>query len=107
MDSKISEQEERLSNLENRNQRADELYRREKEVHDNAMGVHMTEVTALEERLLQCRDTTTEDIRIASASRRVADERSRKNFNRDEFQRMRKELMDGIMDVVTKCADHR
>lgn len=96
-----------MSNFESRNQRADELYRREKEVHDNAMTVHTTEVSVLEERLLQCRDTTAEDIRIATASRRVADERSRKTFNRDEFQRMRKELMDGIMDVVTKCADHR
>jgi hypothetical protein len=93
--------------LDNRIQRTDELYRREKELFDNMMSNHSAQVAELEERLLQIRDTGADDTRISLASRRIAEARANKAFHRDEHQRTRQELLASIMDVVTKCADHR
>lgn len=106
-DTKYSEQADRAANLDNRIQRADELYRREKELYDAAMSSHAAQVAELEERLLQCRDAGADESRISLASRRTVEARAHKTFRRDEHQRTRKELMDSIMDVITKCADHR
>ena len=83
------------------------MYRREKEVHESALTCHTAEATALEERLLACRDTSAEETRVAAASRRVADARARRAILKEDHARKRKELMDGIMEAVTKCADHR
>ena len=88
-------------------QRADDLYRREKDVHEAALSSHTAEATELEERLLTCRDTSVEEARVAAASRRVADSRTRRSQLKAEHARERKELMDSIMEAVTKCADHR
>lgn len=107
VEGQIGELEERGLSLENRIQRADDLYRREKEVHEAALASHTEEATELEERLLACRDTAGEESRVAAASRRVADARSRRAILKEDHARKRKELMDGIMDAVTKCADHR
>ena len=106
-DTKYSEQADRAANLDSRIQRADELYRREKELYDAAMSSHAAQVAELEERLLQSRDAGADESRISLASRRTVEARAHKTFHRDEHQRIRKELMDSIMDVITKCADHR
>lgn len=128
VDTEIAEQEDRARSLENRFhtsgfvwlvlralpnsnnrrlQRAEELYRREKEFHENALVSHTAEATELEERLLRCRDIAAEEAAIALSSRRIADARAKKAFLKDEHYRKRKELLDGIMDVITRCADHR
>ena len=88
-------------------QRAEELYRREKEVHEAALASHTAEATELEERLLICRDTTSEEGRVATASRRVADARARRSMLKDDHARKHKEILDGIMEVVARSADHR
>lgn len=107
VEGKIEDLEDKGVALENRLQRAEELYRREKEVHESALASHTAEVTELEERLLSYRDTSSEETRVAAASRRVADARARRAILKEEHARKRKELMDSIMEVVTKCADHR
>lgn len=76
-------------------------------MHESALASHTAEATELEERLLACRDTSTEETRVAAASRRIADARARRALLREDHNRKRKELMDCIMDAVTKCADHR
>ena len=48
-----------------------------------------------------------EDSRIAVASRRIADARSRSAMLKDDHTKRRNELMEAILNVVTKCADHR
>jgi hypothetical protein len=103
----IREQEERAAALENKIQRTDEIYRREKELYENAVSAHTKEAKDLEDRLLQCRDTGIEDAKVSAASRRVADARARRTLNRDNHLRARKELMEAIMEAVTRCADHR
>jgi kinetochore protein NDC80 len=107
VEGEIGELEERGVGLETRLQRAEELYRREREVHEAALASHTAEATDLEERLLACRDTGAEEGRVAAASRRVADARARRALLKDTHARQRKELMEGIMESVTKCADHR
>lgn len=76
-------------------------------MHETALSSHTIEATELEERLLACRDTSADEARVAAASRRVADSRTRRAQLKDEHARKRKELMDSIMEAVTKCADHR
>jgi kinetochore protein NDC80 len=107
VDAQILEQEEQYSGLEAKLQRAEDLYRREREVHEAAAAASTIEIRDLEERLLQVRDTAAEDARVAAASRRVVDARARRQMQREEHQRIRKEIMDSIMDAVTRCADHK
>ena len=64
---------EELTNTENKVKRLEEAYSYEKESLDHSQATHEQVIDELESRLMKMRDTSAEDSRIATASRRITE----------------------------------
>ena len=53
------------------------------------------------------RESASEEARIAAASRRVTELQAAKDARNTAHRRMKRELMEAIMEAVTQCASHR
>ena len=87
--------------------RAEDAYKRERGILDQASQTHESEMDAMDIRLLRLRDTAMEEARVAAATRRANEARLFRAARYEEHQRKTKEISAAIMDVVTICAEHR
>lgn len=62
---------------------------------------------AIEARLLRLRDTAAEEARSTAASRRAAEIRAARDARRIEHARLKRELIDSVMEAISQCASHR
>lgn len=99
--------QEELTTTEARAKRADEMYRREKETFDAAQVAHEREMDEIDGRLMKLKDTSIEDMRIAAATRRSTEIQAARDARASAHKRMKRELMEAIMEAVTQCAAHR
>lgn len=87
--------------------RAEIAYKREKEALDQAAEIHMGELDTMESRLLQMRDTTSEESKITAATRRVTEAKALRSARNAEHERKKSEMIESITNVVGMCASHR
>ncbi len=92
---------------EQKYRRIEASYKREKESLDQATEIHTKELDLMEVRLLHMRDTASEEARITSATRRIAELKAVRNARAVEHDRKKAELIDAITNVLTMCANHR
>jgi len=102
-----SDLEERRQLAEGKVRRAEEAYRRERELLDQAVELHAKEMEAMDARLLRLRDTATEETRAAAAARRAQEARATREARAEEHQRKVKDMAAAVMDAVALCAEHR
>lgn len=69
--------------------------------------MHRTELEALENRLSQLKDISTEESRIQQANRRIAEINSLRMNSASLHSERKAELISAIMDIVSQCAVHR
>lgn len=93
--------------LEAKMRRAEATYKREKDSLDQATEIHTKELDAMEVRLLHMRDTASEEARITSATRRIAELKALRNARAMEHDRKKAELIEAITNVLSMCANHR
>ena len=105
--SQHQELKEAFDSYEVKLRRAEAAYKREKESLDQSNEIQSRELDAMESRLLQLRDTTTEEVKINSATRRIAEVQATRTARQSEHQRKRTEMIEAIMDVVSLAANHR
>ena len=101
------ELQERRTICEAKLKRAEDAYKRERGILDQASEVHAKEMEGMDSRLLSLRDTATEECRVAAAVRRANETRLSRASRCDDHLRRTKEISSAIMDVVTVCAEHR
>ena len=94
-------------NVETKVKRSEELYQHEKEMFDQTQLTHETEMRDIETRLMKVRDTTAEDNRIATASRKIIELQAARDSRQSAHRQMKRELMEAVMEAVTQCASHR
>jgi len=87
--------------------RAEEAYKRERIILDQASEMHSKEMEAMDTRLLCLRDTAMEETRVSTAVRKANEARLTRGVRYEEHQRRSKEIAAAIMDVVAVCAEHR
>lgn len=87
--------------------RAEEAYKRERIILDQASEMHSKEMEAMDTRLLCLRDTAMEETRVSAAVRKANEARLTRGVRYEEHQRRSKEIAAAIMDVVAVCAEHR
>lgn len=102
-----NELQESRQMFESKLRRAEDAYKRERAVLDQASEMHAKEMEAMDMRLLSLRDTALEETRVAAAARRANEARLSRSVRNDDHQRRTKEISSAIMDVVTVCAEHR
>lgn len=98
--------EQKLS-CEAKVKRAEDAYKRERLILDQASEMHAKEMETMDTRLLSLRDTAMEESRIAAAARKANETRVSRGTRYEEHQRKSKEMSAAIMDVVAVCAEHR
>lgn len=67
----------------------------------------MQEVDALEMRLLQLRDTASEESALTVLNRKSAELQSARLVRRQEHERRRAAMVESITEAVARCANHR
>ena len=87
--------------------RAETAYKREKEGLDQAADIHGKELDAMEQRLVQLRDTTTEEAAISIANRRLNENKAMRTARQQEHLLKKRGLSENITEVVAACAVHR
>lgn len=102
-----NELQESRQMFESKLRRAEDAYKRERVVLDQASEMHSKEMEAMDMRLLCLRDTAMEEGRVAAAARRANEARLTRSVRFEDHQRRTKEISSAIMDVVTVCAEHR
>lgn len=107
VNNKRNELLEAKETLEGKLKRAEAAYKREKELLDQAAELHGVELDAMESRLLQLRDTSSEETQITSANRRVAEITALRSARRSEHVRKKATMAESITEVVAQCAEHR
>ena len=107
MESKINENEEGKTILEAKIRRAEEAFKREREALDSACVANEKEMDEMELRLTALRDFSSEETRAAQAGRQAAEARAARDARRKEHKRVKREMQEGIMEVVAQCANHR
>jgi kinetochore protein NDC80 len=103
----IAEADEAKAAIEAKSRRAEEAFKREREALDSACQASEREMDEMESRLAALRDCSTEEARHAAATRRSAEARAARDSRRLEHKATKREMLEGIMDVVTQCANHR
>lgn len=61
----------------------------------------------MEARLLRLRDTAAEEARCTAAARRTAELRAAREARRSDHARVKRDLIDAVMEAVSRCASHR
>ena len=107
VESALREKHEELGLLEAKLRRVEDSYRREKEAQENLMGTQNEELTGLEERLAEIRDTSEEESQLTASNRRIVECKARLAVQREEHERLKERLSAAIMETVSKCADHK
>jgi kinetochore protein NDC80 len=102
-----NELQESRQMFESKLRRAEDAYKRERAVLDQASEMHAREMEAMDMRLLCLRDTAMEESRVAGAARRANEARLTRSVRHEDHLRRTKEITSAIMDVVTVCAEHR
>jgi kinetochore protein NDC80 len=102
-----NELQESRQMFESKLRRAEDAYKRERAVLDQASEMHAREMEAMDMRLLCLRDTAMEESRVAAAARRANEARLTRSVRHEDHLRRTKEITSAIMDVVTVCAEHR
>jgi kinetochore protein NDC80 len=102
-----NELQESRQMFESKLRRAEDAYKRERAVLDQASEMHAKEMEAMDMRLLCLRDTAMEESRVAAAVRRASEARLTRSVRHEDHLRRTKEITSAIMDVVTVCAEHR
>ena len=102
-----NELQEQCQAGETKLRRAEDAYKRERGILDQASESHAKEIEAMDMRLLGLRDTAMEETRVAAAARKANEARVTRCARNEEHQRKTKEISAAIMDVVTVCAEHR
>jgi kinetochore protein NDC80 len=102
-----NELQESRQMFESKLRRAEDAYKRERAVLDQASEMHAREMEAMDMRLLCLRDTAREESRVAGAARRANEARLTRSVRHEDHLRRTKEITSAIMDVVTVCAEHR
>eukprot|EP01038_Epipyxis_sp_PR26KG_P016094 gene16094-21870_t len=87
--------------------RIEATYKREKEMFDQSLDIHGKELDAMESRLLQLRDTATEEAHITSNVRKLNEIQAMRQARLNEHQRKKSNMIESIMDIVSQCANHR
>jgi kinetochore protein NDC80 len=105
--SRESEFLEIKTTAENKLRKLEELYRREKDMMEQAEFRLQQEVAILESKLMKIRDNVVEETRLSVAMRGLEDARIAKEVLKSDHERKRNEIMESILDVVTQCANHR
>jgi hypothetical protein len=65
------------------------------------------EMDEMEQRLAALRDCTVEEARSSAASRRAAEARAARDARRTQHKRMKRDIQEAVMEIVTQCANHR
>jgi kinetochore protein NDC80 len=102
-----NELQESRQMFESKLRRAEDAYKRERVILDQASEMHAKEMEAMDMRLLSLRDTAMEETRVAAAARRANETRLTRSVRQEDHLRRTKEISSAIMDVVTVCAEHR
>lgn len=107
LESKLGESEEAKAVLDSKVRRAEDSYSRERETLEAAMAGCEKEMDDMERRLAALRDCTAEEARSSAASRRAAEARAARDARRTQHKRMKREIQEAVMEIVTQCANHR
>ena len=107
IEEQISTKEHDLTDAENKLKKEEDLYRHEKETFDQAQANHEEEMRDIETRLMQKRDKSVYEARIAAAERKIAEINAIKESREQAHLKMKRELMEAVMEAVTQCAAHR
>lgn len=87
--------------------RVEESYRREKELLDQASEGYSRRIDEMEVQLVQVRDCSLEETKCSNALRKTTEIKATREYRKVEHEKMKRELMNGILDVVTLAANHR
>ncbi len=98
---------ELANTLETKLKRIDLVYKREKENFDSINDVQSKELDGMETRLLQLRDTTADEAKITSYTRRMNELIALKNARIKEHDTQKTTMIENIMEVVSLCANFR
>ena len=107
LEMKTTQLEEEKCATETKIKRTDEVYRREKESLETAVVAHDKEMTEMESRWIEMKDTAGEEARIAAATRRIAELQAAREARNVGHRRMKRELCEAITDAASQCAAHR
>lgn len=107
LESELRYKQEELNIVEGKLRRLEENYRREKDVQHNLMGSQNGELTDLEARLAEIRDTSEVESQLTANNRKIVECKSRLVVQREEHARLKNQLINAIMEVAAKCADHK
>lgn len=107
MDLKLSDAAAAKEAAELKFRRADEAYRREKDVLAQLTESTTKALDELETQLSRARDSTGDELRVAASMRRAAEAKAALEARRREHQAFKRATVEAIMDVVAQCASHR
>jgi kinetochore protein NDC80 len=107
LEMKYQDHESNKQQLESKLRRVEESYRREKESFDHSTEMHLKEMDAIEAKLNKIRDTSADDARYAIAMHKAAEMKVMLENQRKEYEQMKREMIQAIIDVVTMAANHR
>src|SRR3546814_16509381 len=71
------------------------------------MGSQNGELTDLEARLAEIRDTSEVESHLTANNRKIVEYKSRLVVQREEHARVKTQLINAVMEVAAKCADHK
>lgn len=98
---------ELANTLETKLKRIDLVYKREKENFDSINDAQSKELDIMETRLLQLRDTTADEAKITSYTRRMNELIALKNARIKEHETQKTSMIENIMEVVSLSANFR
>jgi kinetochore protein NDC80 len=107
LEEKKTEFQQAIESFESKSKRIEAIYKREKESLDSMNELHCKEMDLMESRLLQLTDTATEEAKITSSTRRIAEANSLRSARKEEYLRTKSHLLEAIMEVISLCASHR
>lgn len=107
LETEVRYKQEELNMLEAKLRRLEENHRREKDVQHNLMGSQNGELSDLEARLAEIRDTSEVESLLTANNRKIVEYKSRLVVQREEHARVKNQLINAIMEVAAKCADHK
>eukprot|EP00597_Dinobryon_sp_UTEXLB2267_P007051 CAMPEP_0170096644 /NCGR_PEP_ID=MMETSP0019_2-20121128/28724_1 /TAXON_ID=98059 /ORGANISM="Dinobryon sp., Strain UTEXLB2267" /LENGTH=893 /DNA_ID=CAMNT_0010318705 /DNA_START=36 /DNA_END=2717 /DNA_ORIENTATION=+ len=93
--------------MEAKLKRAEAAYKREKDLLDQGSELHRQELDAMETRLLQLRDTASEEAALTASNRRLAEQKEARAARRQEHERTKNAMIEAVTEAVSRCANHR